>query len=76
MGAEATQGSIRAERLRGRRQRRGRLRQYDDDSVGADASLPGNRPQGHELLRVRGRHEDRLPQRKHEGRRRGVREAA
>ena len=65
-----------AERVRGRRDRRGRVRQHDDDSVGADASLPDNRPRGQELHCVHGRSEDCLPQRKHEGQRRGVREAA
>ena len=43
VGAETAQGTVRTERLRGRREGRRRFRQHDDDSLSEDATLTGNR---------------------------------
>ena len=42
---KTTQGTIRTERLRGRREGRRRFRQHDDDSLSEIATLSSNRPQ-------------------------------
>ena len=68
MGAEAIQSTIRAEKLRRRREGRRRLRQHDDDSISEDATLASNGPQERKLHSVHSRRENRLSQRTHEGR--------
>ena len=57
------QGTIRAERLRGRS-----LRQRDDDSISEDATLASNGPQEQRFHSVHSRRESRPSQRTHEGR--------
>ena len=49
------------------------LRQHDDDSLSENGTLTSNRPHNLRVHSVHCRRENRLPQRAHEGRRRGVR---
>ena len=49
------------------------LRQHDDDSLSENGALISNRPHKRRVHSVHCRRENRLPQRAHEGRRRGFR---
>ena len=49
------------------------VRQHDDDSLSENCTLTSKRPQKRRVHSVHCRHENRLPQRAHEGRRRCVR---
>ena len=60
---------------KGRREGRRHLRQHDNDSISENAALSSDRPQKPKIHTVHRKRENRLPQRAHDGRRRGVREA-
>ena len=59
-------GTTRAERLRGRREGRRRLRQHDDDSISDDTILASNRSEGYTVFTADVK--TRFSQRAHEGR--------